>query len=257
MSERQLKNPPIVEALLEVKWALKSSDGMQPIDPNYQLLLGSFWQLVKGSYPYHERLPAATIPDEVTGPVVKHRFRTKKGEWPLLQLGPGIMSVNETEKYTTFEKFKPLALDAIAKLFQAYPGDLQIDSLMLRYIDAVEMDYSKDDVSQFLRDSMHVPVGLPEFLLKCPDLEPKPANLVFRTSLRCKTPPGMGTLSFSTGLKEGKRSLVWEQILQSAGDDIGQMPSEFEKWLTAAHAIIDGWFWKIIEGELKGRFNGT
>jgi len=255
MSKMQLRTPPIVEALLEVKWGLKDTGVAELIDPDYQLLLGSFWQLIKASYPHHERLPAASIPDEVTGAVVKHRFRVAKDEWPLIQLGPGIMSVNETQKYTTFDKFKPLAVDAIKRLFEAYPGDLDIRSLMLRYIDAVDMDYSQEDVVEFVREQMHIPASLPEFLSQDINLDPKPANFAFKVSLRSKNPTGTGTLSVSTGLRDGKRSLIWEQIIHSSGDDVCEMPARFDVWLDQAHALIEGWFWKMIEGKLQERFN--
>jgi len=255
MNNTQLQNPPIVEALLEVKWDLKGAGGAELIDPHYQLLLGSFWQLIKDSYPHHEPLPAASIPDEVTGAVVKHRFRVAKDEWPLIQLGPGIMSVNETQKYTTFEKFKPLAVTAIEKLFEAYPADPNIRSLTLRYIDAVDMDYSKEDVVEFIKSKMSIPVSLPKFLSQDDNLDANPNNLAFRVSLRSNKPSGIGTLSVSTGLRDGKRSLIWEQIVHSSGDDVCEMPKGFGNWLTDAHSLIDGWFWKIIDGDLQGRFN--
>jgi uncharacterized protein (TIGR04255 family) len=34
------------------------------------------------------------------------------------------------------------------------------------------------------------------------------------------------------------------------------MPNDFEKWLDAAHAVTDDWFFKLIDGELERRFSG-
>ena len=127
MKSEELKYPPIVEAIVEVTWALETASSPMPIDPHYQLLLGSFYDRIKKDYPYHQTLPLAAVPDEVTGPAVKHRFRVDKDKWPLIQIGPGIMTVNETEKYTTFEKFKPLAVEAIKVLFASHPNNEKLE----------------------------------------------------------------------------------------------------------------------------------
>jgi len=256
MIEEVLKNPPIVEALVEVRWTLEKSSGPMPIDPHYEFLLGSFYEHIKNDYPFRERLPSASIPDEVTGSVVKHRFRVEKDKWPLIQIGPGIMSVNETEKYTTFEKFKPLAVKAVNDLFDAHPNrdELDIKSLVLRYIDAKEIDYSQENICNFISNKMHIPIELPDFLFQDGRLEKMPTSLSWRTSLRCNKPEGMATLSFSTGTRAGKSALIWEQILHSKDDDIDVMPDEFESWIESAREVIDNWFWKLIEGDLKEEF---
>ena len=148
MIDEKLKNPPIVEALVEIKWKLKEKTPTGNFDPHYQFLLGTFREHIKEEYPFHEALPASEVPDEMTGGIVKHRFRVDKDTWPLVQIGPGIVTVNETEKYGTFDHFKPKAASVIKALFKSHPqpADLNINSLMLRYIDAKEFDYFTNDV---------------------------------------------------------------------------------------------------------------
>jgi len=256
MNEEELKNPPIIEALVEVKWALTKTSGLNPIDPHYQFLLGGFYERIKKEYPFHQPLPAASIPDEVTGSTVKHRFRVEKDKWPLIQIGPGVMTVNETKKYTTFDKFKPLAVKAINDLFDAHPKreDLEITSLLLRYIDAKEIDYSQDNICNFISEKMHVPIELPDFLFQDGRLEDIPTSFSWRTSLRCNKPEGMATLAFSTGTRAGKPALIWEEMLKSKDADIDDMPDKFEAWIDSAHEIVHTWFDKLIEGDLKEEF---
>jgi uncharacterized protein (TIGR04255 family) len=248
----QLANPPIVEALVEVRWAMEKTP-----DPYYQLLLGSFYQRIKSDYPFHEALPTASIPDEVTGSVVKHRFRVAKDSWPLIQIGPGIMSINETEKYTTFEKFKPHAVKALNDLFESHPNksELEIKKLILRYIDAKELDYSQENIYTFINEKMHIPMNLPEFIFQEGRLEKIPTSFKLQTSLRCKSPAGMAILSFSTGTLKGKPALIWEQILRSEDDDIDDMPSKFEEWIDSAHEVVHAWFEKLIAGDLETEFS--
>lgn len=254
--ENRLKNPPIVEALLEIQWELKSVGALNPTDPYFQLLVGSFYEKIKSQYPFYEPLPASTIPDDITGPVVKHRFRVAKDGWPLVQIGPGIMSVNQTEKYGTFGNFKPLAIQAVNTLIEAYPaGELKIISVLLRYIDAKELDYSQENICEFLTEKMHIPLEMPSFLFMAGKLEPFPLNLNLKSSFRCNEPPGTATLSISTGHKEGKRAVIWDQMLKSTGDDVPNMGQNFETWIDQVHLVIDAWFWKLIEGDLREEFD--
>ena len=47
-------------------------------DPHYVLLPGKLHATLSDNYPYHEPLPQASIPDEITPYTVKHRFRHEK-----------------------------------------------------------------------------------------------------------------------------------------------------------------------------------
>lgn len=99
MSQANLANPPLVEALVEVRWELDSPAPGVSLDPNYKILLGRFYDRVRADYPFHEQLPMSLAPDELTGYQVQHRFRLAADAWPLVQLGPGILSLNDTAAY--------------------------------------------------------------------------------------------------------------------------------------------------------------
>jgi uncharacterized protein (TIGR04255 family) len=58
----------------------------------------------------------------------------------------------------------------------------------------------------------------------------------------------------ATGQKNNIPAIVWETIIESAGDDLPSMPTDFSNWIDAAHEITDDWFFKMIEGELERRF---
>ncbi|QSR84676.1 TIGR04255 family protein [Methylacidimicrobium sp. B4] len=85
MPRKELKNKPLVEVILELRWILPAA-GMGG-DPDYHLLLGRFSERVESAYPFHEMLPTAQIPDAMAIQVVQHRFRTGKDRWPLVQMG--------------------------------------------------------------------------------------------------------------------------------------------------------------------------
>ncbi len=251
-----LKCPPLVEVVLEVRWQLQPGEGPNLWnDPHYSLLVGKLHANLEATYPVHEALPAAMIPDEISACTVKHRFRASKGGWPLVQIGPGILTLNETQLYTTYQAFRPHAMSLMETFFKVYPEKPKISSLLLRYIDAVEMDYAAEDVWRFLGDKMHVPLGLPAQFFDGIDVAKHPLRFVWESSFPCSSPRGTATLRFATGKKAQRPALVWEQMVRTSGDEVPPMPGDFGTWLDSAHALTKAWFLRLIAGELKERFN--
>ncbi|MBP8986104.1 MAG: TIGR04255 family protein [Syntrophobacterales bacterium] len=72
---KELKNKPLVEAILEIRWKLQGLPSGPQVDPHYKLLLGRLFDRMLKDYPEHEQLPTANVPDELVGHVVQHRFR--------------------------------------------------------------------------------------------------------------------------------------------------------------------------------------
>jgi len=257
MQDHDLKNKPLVEAILEVRWALSRGPQDGAVDPHYKILLGRLYERTSADYPEHEELPSAQIPDEITGHVVKHRFRQVGQGWPLVQIGPGILTVNDTSGYT-WTDFRQRALEAVRKLYDSHPqpGDLRVNDLVLRYIDAEPLDYAAESIFDFLKAKMRIGISLPEGLFERPGVQKLPARLNWQASFRCENPKGTVQLRFGTGQKDKRPALLWETIVQSAEDGIPQMPRNFSEWLEAAHNITHEWFFRLIEGDLERKYRG-
>jgi uncharacterized protein (TIGR04255 family) len=255
-SRKQLKSKPLIEAILEVRWGPPTPPPKLQADPHYKLLLGRFYDRVQTDYPVHEQLPTALLPDEMVHQTVQHRFRAGENDWPLVQLGPGIFTINETAKYH-WPDFEARADAAVKKLLEAHPrvSDLRVESLILRYIDAVGFDYQMEDVFAFLQDKMRVSISLPEELFNPEVVISRPHNFAWQTTFQCRKPAGVVVLKFDTGQKETKPLLRWETMVVSSGGDVPEMPQSFDAWLVAAHEVIDDWFFKLIAGELEDRFS--
>ncbi len=60
MSSDELKNKPLVEAILEVRWELQPFESESNIrtDPHFSLLPGRFFDRVADRYPHHDELPS-------------------------------------------------------------------------------------------------------------------------------------------------------------------------------------------------------
>lgn len=254
MKARHLRNKPLVETILEMRWALHGQPNMQ-VDPHYKFLLGRLFDRLSSDYKKHQPLPTASIPDDMAGYMVQHQFRVRENDWPLVQVGPGIITLNETSAYT-WNDFAPRARKVVSELYAAYPDrdSLRINSLMLRYINAIEFDYEKEDLVKFLREKMKVASGLPETLFDDDKVSKTPIGLNWQATYSLEDPKGVVQLKYATGKKAEANALIFELSVQTAGKDVPPMPSGFESWSEKAHEIIENWFFKLIEGELERRF---
>ena len=255
MQRKVLKNKPLIEAIFEVKWQLiEQGEGLR-IDPHYKILIGSLYSKFKEEYPYHEMLPTASIPDNMADYVIQHRFRKGKNEWPLIQVGPGILAVNDTEGYI-WEDFEKRVMNAVKILFEVYPEreKLEINSLLLRYIDAVEFNFESYNIFDFLSQRMKTGITVYPKLFKDTKVEPLPSSFDWRLSFPSKKPEGTIHLRFTRGKKENTDALIWETMVQSTNNELLPIPEKITDWLNNAHDLTDDWFFKLIEGELERRF---
>lgn len=148
----KLKNAPLIEAIFEIKWLPKSPSKL-PTDPHYSLIIGRLFDRLEKEYPFHEPLPTAQMPIEIANGIVQHRLRKGKNQWPVVQLGPGIFTVNDTAQYK-WEDFKKRVINGVATLYQVYPNsqaDLKVNDLVLRYINAIQFDFERDNIVEFLK----------------------------------------------------------------------------------------------------------
>ena len=134
--------------------------------------------------------------------------------------------------------------------------DLKITNLALRYIDAENFDYASDNAFDFLRDMLKLNISLPVNLFSGTDVENRPSTLLSQCSFKCQNPKGFVTLRFATGQNNNVPAIIWETIVESAGDDLPSIPKDFSSWINAAHQITDNWFFEMIKGELERRFSG-
>lgn len=254
MQQVVLSNKPLTEALLEIRWALQSPQPGFFVDPYYQVLIGRYYSGIVEKFSHWQKLPLADFPEMGIPHKVQHQFRVKENGWPLIQLGPGVLTVNETEGYT-WEKFKELCLEGVRVLFEAYPEaeeNLQIERILLRYIDADYLDgmNSKD----FLRQYLKIDVNVPDELFKSSRVKDEIIGLNLRLAFQGQQPEGEVVLHFRQGKKSGRDALIWETIVSSQGEQTPSVLEEIDEWLTQAHDIAHEWFMTLIDGELYEKY---
>jgi uncharacterized protein (TIGR04255 family) len=251
-----LRNKPLVEAIYEFRWKLQEQDHGVKIDPHYKILIGRIYDKVAKEYPYHEQLPTATFPDEIAGYIVQHRFRKGKEQWPLIQIGPGIITLNDTEGYV-WEDFEKRMCNLLDILFEAYPDaetNLKFNRVLLRYIDAIDYNYEKDNIFTFLKENLKINIEIYEKLFKETGVRKLPLSFDLRFSFPAIKPKGEVHLRFVQGKRKDVDALIWETQVQLINDDVSKDKKEIVMWVKDAHKLTDDWFFKMIEGNLLKRF---
>lgn len=255
--ERQiLKNKPLLEAIFEIRWELKEISKGLKIDPHYKILIGSIYDKVKNEYPYHEQLPTSTIPEEIAGYIIQHRFRKDKDSWPLIQIGPGIITLNDTKGYV-WEDFGERIHFLLQSLFESYTelgNSLVFNFIGLRYIDAVNFDFEKNDVFSFLKNNLKLKFEIDKELFNETSIKPLPSDFDFKISFPIQKPDGSLHLRFTNGKNKEIDSIIWETQVRSINEEIPKNRDFIVKWIESAHDLTDLWFFKTIEGDFIKQF---
>lgn len=250
---RPLPNKPLIEAILEIRWQLSRPEG----DPHYTIFVGRFYDRIQSQYPFHESLPTTLVPAQMAEYLVQHRFRSEKEHWPLVQIGPGIVTLNDTSGYI-WQDFGKRAKSLVRTVFDAYPEPQQLkaSNLVLRYLDAFELQ-SDDYILDYLSNKLKSKVSLPTQLFEdTTAVSSVPRNLNIMLSFPTRRPKGDILVRFANGKHNDRPALIMETAVRSEGSDLPDMPQGFEQWVDAAHKLVDDWFFKFIEGELESKFAG-
>jgi uncharacterized protein (TIGR04255 family) len=253
---KKLKNKPLIEALFELRWALKELTAPQVFsDPNYSLLIGRLYDRIREQYPHHEQLPSADIPEPMAAYMVQHRFRVAQDDWPLVQVGPGVITLNDTVNYTWTDFYRRI-LGLLDAFYAAYPrpSELSIVSVALRYIDGIPFDFSENVLSFFSRE-MKLNVSLQDQFFIGTAVDSTPLAVDIKLVYPSAVPKGTISMQFARGHKQGRQdALIWDTIVQSTSADAPRDREELKEWSEAAHALISDWFFKTIAGNLERRF---
>lgn len=267
--EIKLESNPLLEAWLEIRWQLESGvvSGFMR-DAGFPFALGTFYVSVRDQFKYREDLEASHAPQEMFPYVVRHRFRPGEDEWPLLQLGPGVGTVNFTSPYT-WGDFKETALYLREKLLAAYSEtELKMQMVALRYRNGVQFEYLSSNILDFLKHNLNTSVTLPIHIPGSGSSVTWPTSMNIVLSFDLLEPGGTGTLRFATGIKRQKHPetgqetenemLIWQLEVESRDDDAPKLSKEdeFTQWLTSAHNVIHEWFFSLIEGPLYSMYKG-
>jgi uncharacterized protein (TIGR04255 family) len=245
-----LKNKPLVEAIFELGWSVPD-----PTNQFLDVLPGLYYNEIREHYPFIENLPASQVPLPLVLNAVRHRFRKEKDAWPLTQLGPGVLTVNDTDGYTTWKDFLPRITNAVSALAKVYNKAEPFTRAELRYINAVEFDPQRQPFARFVQQNLHTSIALPR-LSDGEGATSDVANANITAQVNLKRPKGRGEIIVALGTYHEKPAVIFHINVRSHGENAPKSQQDIQKWANDAHVIIDTWFMSFCEGHLLESFKG-
>jgi uncharacterized protein (TIGR04255 family) len=233
----------IQEAIFEIRWEFPPEE--QRATQDYYIMIGRMYDMlnVNGKYPIYEPLPSVSVPNLFANYIVQHRFRIDKDKWPLIQMGPQIITVNDTLGYN-WEDFEPRANQAYETLTKIYTETgyhLKINNLILRYINAIPFNFKEKKSLRFLKTEMKTTVNFDPKLFETTTVEKIPQNFNCRFSFRTLEPEGALNFGFYRGKINKADALIWETIVESGLDDL-PASLDIKLWLGSAHELAKKWY---------------
>jgi uncharacterized protein (TIGR04255 family) len=247
--KRDLENPPLKEVVFEVKWDInKVPSGVRK---DSSVIAGVLLNKFQDNYPFYEPLEvsAAPIPEEMLSGIAMHRFRVGKDSWPLLQVGVGVFTVNDTNDGAPYNwiDFKNRCVNGLSTLLDSYPVASAITSISIRYINSLDFNYETNNVFSFLSEKMKIGVSLPENLSTEANLTDQPLNFSLAFAYPSSKPNGVLKLLLSSGKNNNKDILIWNIDFTTSNIGLPEFPDDVEGWLEASHLNIENTFFTLIE----------
>lgn len=247
---------PLVEAIFELKWKLLDNRNGMPVDNNYTLLIGSLQSKLNEKYPFHDTLPTINLPEEIAKWVVQHQFRKEKNSWPLYQIGPGILTFNETQGYY-WPNFSNDLKEVVSTFFEKYPdiNKLIIHDVSLRYLDVLNFDFSTN-VLDFFSKELGIKFELPPDIFGEIVTKKTPINPDFRIVYPTDDSLNETGIRISRGNANGGNSLMFEFFISSVQNSSLKDKEDIFKWVDASHEITSKWFKIVFKQKIeRGDFN--
>jgi len=250
-----LLNKPLIEAMFELRWRFDAEPARSTTA--FRVLFGKYYEKIHDIYPEVEDLPTSNVPEAMTPYIVRHRFRAASNQWPVIQVGPGIMTVNETAGYR-WNVFRERIEGALQALFDSFPRELSpFEPLQteLRYVNMIQYDIANGRLTDFLATHLHTRVILDEKLFDGPHQAEKETALDLSIGSRLTKPRGIGLLSFATGESDKKTGILWQIIVRSHPSHTPKTYEEITQWTRDAHDVVDRWFFTLARGSLMDTFD--
>jgi len=210
----------------------------------YAYLPGELHSLLKNQYPVRESLPPVLLPVDQARGLVAHRFRVAAGQHPLVQVGPGVLTVNTTDasyEWSEFEQRSLFVIEQFLKVYQSLNASL---SLNLLYLDFLPFDFQKNDIQAYLRSHLHISLEQSFFQSQAPAKG-------IQLTLPFQTAHGHFTFSVQQANHNNQQGLMLQFSMRH------NSPSELSAisaWLKEAHQVCSQAFKDMTKGELYNSF---
>jgi uncharacterized protein (TIGR04255 family) len=238
----KLPNAPLIEVIFELRWQIKDKEDIQI----YQYLIGDLYSSIKDKFSFREPLFPGGFPPEFSINNPAHRFRTEKNGYPLVQIGPGVLTLNTTDDSYYWEEFYKWSKDLLTNFLNIFPKHKQLFKSNLLYIDFFPFNFIDNDALEFVNKNFDISIS--QGFLK------KPGN-PYHIDVGYYYETKVGNLSVT--LKKGKSTDHKDGILMQSSIQNQNELSELQAildWLEGAHEFSSQLFKDITKGSLYKSF---
>ncbi len=255
-----LLHPPLIEAIYELRWELQGDQQTGRFrDVAYPMMYGRMYEKLKKEFPLIEDLPSVQVHPEAGPFVVRHRMRKERNGWPLMQIGPGIITINDSKGYS-WSNFRDLILKVMESIIDLYPtGGFPLNFVKseIRYINAIPFDVQREHALTYLSEKLHMKIELDRQIFETNEVSDKPNAVSLNLAYALNRPVGNLMLSANLGQVEMKPGYIVQSVIQSMGETVPQEESSMDSWLKDAHEVAENCFLSLCKGPLLQKFAGN
>jgi uncharacterized protein (TIGR04255 family) len=253
------KKAPLVEVIAEIHWALKMLDSApnSRIDPYYDLFREEFISQVGAEgFGHVQELIPSMVPIELVADQPQLRIRMNEDSWPLMQIGPGLMTANIVPPYQGWAAFEPFLGDAIEKFFSSYPlptKTLRIERLHLRYIDGFDDSFGLKSYVDFAEAKLGMRKALSDSFVDAHVSDKSKFTFLHESRFENRSPEGsQANIKLSPGTVRGREAAILELRCESKYEDRRATDVNFMKtWFAEAHQTLHAQFEDLSTDDLK------
>jgi len=238
----KLANAPLVEVIFELRCKIEPSEF-----ETIQYLQADLYPHIREQYPYREALESLPIQYGINLP--SHRFRREIKGYPLVQVGPGMISVNTTDETYFWDKFESEISNVVGKLNQVYSfKESHNPQAILQYIDFIKFDFEKNDILDFLKKKLHISINHEQPFYK-------PTINAFNLNYGFQYKDPLGQLVFQISRGTNPRHGDGIAIQSSLSNRVVPKQKEIGEWLNKSHELLSSMFKSMTSGELYNSFS--
>jgi len=236
------KFPPLIEVIFELHWGEAEPGRFSYSLEEQSLFAGqvSAAAAAKGfvfkEFLQHKNEPP--LPKRVT-----HRFRRGENQWPCIQVGLGVFTVNQIDKDYAWASFLEAVASGLKIFSEADRNKLSLlkDSLtvILRYQDAF-FPPDRKGIEDYLEENFEVNVKFPDAFFK-KNIVNRPVNSIsLNFEAEVTRPKGKVTVAINNAIINNKPGLIMETVVESkvTTDMKGSTGiDDFLSWAVEAHDL--------------------
>lgn len=239
----KLEGAPLQEVITEIRWSIETDDDRNA----YQFLIGDLYAEVKRQFPFREVLIPNGFPIEMFGGRPALRFRVAKDGYPLIQIGPGLLTINTIgDEYDWDTHSKDIEL-VLTNFFTVSKFENKRLNVTLAYIDFLTFDFEEHNVIEYLSNNLNTQVQF-NFI------DSKEMPKLFNLTIGYAEEVGTVNINVARGknpLGEDGIAIQTNVIMEALAFEQG----EIQKRLDAAHTWCSELFKKMTDGELYNSFS--